>query len=203
MYAPETGEVYVQLPEQDAGPGMCGRLLKSMYGTRGAAQSWESHYGNIFTEELGFKQGVASVCCFYHEDRDIRVAVHGDDFTALCTRSQADWLIIELKRCFEFKVSGILGGDASDDHQVRILNRTVTWTDEGILYESDCRHAEIVIKQLGLDGTKGCKAVTTPGVKEDIPPQDPAIAPQRQSLYREWLRETICTQSNVFFPDRI
>ena len=97
---------------------MCGRLLKSTYGTRGAAQSWESHYGNIFTEELGFKQGIASVCCFYHEDRDIRVVVHGDDFTALCTQVHADWLVAELKRHFELKVSGRLGGGPDDDSQL-------------------------------------------------------------------------------------
>ena len=113
MYAPETREVYVQLPEQDSEPGMCGRLLKSMYGTRGAAQSWESHYGSIFTEQLGFKQGVASVCCFYHEERDIRVVVHGDGFstvfTALCVRAHAGWLVDELKKHFELKVGGVLG----------------------------------------------------------------------------------------------
>ena len=184
MYAPETREVYVDLPEQDSEPGMCGILNMSMYGTRGAAQSWEAHYGTIFVNELKFKQGVASVCCFHHEERDIRVVVHGDDFTALCTREQCDWLTAQLKSHFELKVSGRLGSDSDDDKAVRILNRTVRWTDEGILYESDSRHAEIVVKQLGLDGSKGCKSVTTPGVKEAIPEVNQAIASQRASLYR-------------------
>ena len=30
-------EVYVQLPDEDWEEGMCGKLLKSMYGTRDAA----------------------------------------------------------------------------------------------------------------------------------------------------------------------
>ena len=34
--------VYVQLPPEDASPGQCGRLNKSMYGTRDAAQNWEA-----------------------------------------------------------------------------------------------------------------------------------------------------------------
>ena len=83
MYAPEVREIYVELPPQDAQEGMCGRLNKSMYGTRGAAQSWERHYEHIFVDVLGFTQGKASTCCLYHADRNIRVVVHGDDFTAL------------------------------------------------------------------------------------------------------------------------
>ena len=142
MYAPETREVYVDLPEQDSEPGMCGLLNKSMYGTRGAAQSWETWCSTIFVNELGFKQGVASVCCFYHEERDIRVVVHGDDFTGLCVREQVLWLITSLQAHFELKVSGRLGSDPDDDKAVRILNRTVRWTSEGILYESDVRHAD-------------------------------------------------------------
>ena len=36
--------VYVDLPDEDWEPGMCGRLNKSMYGTRDAAQNWEEEY---------------------------------------------------------------------------------------------------------------------------------------------------------------
>ena len=32
--------VFVELPEEDSEPGMCGKLRKSMYGTRDAAQNW-------------------------------------------------------------------------------------------------------------------------------------------------------------------
>ena len=34
FHAEARRKVYVQLPEEDASPGMCGRLDKSMYGTR-------------------------------------------------------------------------------------------------------------------------------------------------------------------------
>ena len=37
-------EIYVELPSEDAIEGMCGKLLKSMYGTRDAAQNWEYEY---------------------------------------------------------------------------------------------------------------------------------------------------------------
>ena len=87
----------------------------------------------VWRDKLGFKQGVASARCFYHEERDIRVVVHGDDFTALCTREQSDWLVDELKKHFELKVSGRLGGDTDDDLAVRILNRTVGQRKESFM----------------------------------------------------------------------
>ena len=39
FHAPCLREVYVDLPEQDYAPGMCGKLEKAMYGTRDAAQN--------------------------------------------------------------------------------------------------------------------------------------------------------------------
>ena len=42
FHAKAKREVFVELPPEDAEEGMCGRLLKSMYGTRDAAQNWEN-----------------------------------------------------------------------------------------------------------------------------------------------------------------
>ena len=44
FYAPAKRPVYVHLPEEDAEPGMCGRLNVSMYGTRDAAANWAAKY---------------------------------------------------------------------------------------------------------------------------------------------------------------
>ena len=41
FHAKATRDVYVELPEEDYEEGMCGKLNKSMYGTRDAAQNWE------------------------------------------------------------------------------------------------------------------------------------------------------------------
>ena len=56
-------DVYVELPEEDYEEGMCGKLVKSMYGARDAAQNWEEEYSN-FMEELGFQRGIGSLCVF-------------------------------------------------------------------------------------------------------------------------------------------
>ena len=45
FYAKAKNNIFVKLPDGDAEPGMCGRLLKSMYGTRDAASNWEDCYG--------------------------------------------------------------------------------------------------------------------------------------------------------------
>jgi len=43
-------DVYVELPDEDAEPGMCGKLIKSMYGTRDAAQNWGEEYAKFMVE---------------------------------------------------------------------------------------------------------------------------------------------------------
>ena len=41
FYAASEREVYVELPEEDYEEGMCGKLVRSMYGARDAARNWE------------------------------------------------------------------------------------------------------------------------------------------------------------------
>ena len=83
-------EVYVQLPEEDYSEGQCGRLLKAMCGTRDAAQNWEFEYRE-WLESIGFARGKATPCAFHHKARDIRLVVHGDDFTVLAAEEDLDW----------------------------------------------------------------------------------------------------------------
>ena len=142
---------------------MCGELIKSLPGTRDAAQNWEEEYMTIM-KNLEFTPGKISPCTFWHARRDIRVVVHGDDFTVLAEETQLDWFRREISKRFDAKFRGRIGPDIGDDKSIRILNRIVTWTTEGIRYEADQRHGEIIMKQLGLES--GAKAVTTPGVKQ-------------------------------------
>ncbi len=71
FHAKARREVYVELPKEDQQEGMCGRLKKTMYGTRDAAQNWELEYTEMMTE-AGFIQGSYSACIFYHKERNIR-----------------------------------------------------------------------------------------------------------------------------------
>jgi hypothetical protein len=150
--------VYVDLPPEDHEEGMCGKLVKAMYGTRDAAQNWELEYTEMLTEAK-FKQGEFSPCVFFHEERCIRVVVHGDDFTILGRKRDLDWFrgVVQTKMEVKFKERLERGRPGA----VRILNRIVAVGDRGLEYEADQRHAEIIMRDMGVhDGSKG---LSTPG----------------------------------------
>ena len=62
FHSPALREVYIKLPPEDAEPGKCGRLLKSLPGTRDAAQSWEVAYSNFLLKN-GFIRGPGMPMC--------------------------------------------------------------------------------------------------------------------------------------------
>ena len=85
FYGVPDRSLYVRFPPELGMPKtMVGKLVRCMYGTRDAGAIWESCYTKCL-DDLGFKQGVASPCCFRHEAWDVSIVVHGDDFTALGT----------------------------------------------------------------------------------------------------------------------
>ena len=47
---------------------MCGKLVKSMNGTRDAARNWDIEYTG-FMKELGLQQGFASACAIYRTEK--------------------------------------------------------------------------------------------------------------------------------------
>jgi len=155
-------KVYVKLCKEDYEVGMCGRLNKAMYGTRDAAQNWEFEYVE-FMVSVGFSAGKVSPCVFFNKERNIRVVVHGDDFTCLGNAHDLDWFRNQIIQRYEVKFRGRLGPGAGDDKSIRILNRVVTWTADGIQYEADQRHAEILINEMGFETST--KSVVAPGVK--------------------------------------
>ena len=91
------------------------------------------------------------------------MTVHGDDFAACGSDQDLAWLSQKFRDKFEVKVQ-ILGPGPQHEREVRILNRVVRWTESGLAYEPDQRHAEMVVRDLGLENAK---SVTTPGTKED------------------------------------
>ena len=144
---------------------MCGKLKKSMYGTRDAASNWE--YGHMeFANDIGFTSGIASPCVFKHKTRRLWLTVHGDDFTLLGSDEDLDWFEDEIKKKFEVKVRGRLGPGPNDVKSIRILTRIVEWTRNGLWYEADQRHAEIFVKDLDLSNHKvRCEV---PGEKKNL-----------------------------------
>ena len=143
-----------------------------MYGTRDAASRWDDCYSEVL-RNLGFTKGVASGCCFHHPGRDVKCVVYGDDFTLLGPEGELKWFGKELAKHFEIKDRGILGPEPGDLREVRTLNRVVRWDNQGVQYEADQRHAELVVRHLELESAT---SVSSPGLKvnagdgDDDPP---------------------------------
>ena len=79
FHSPAQRQMWVDLCDEDSSPGMCGHLLKSMYGNRDAASNWEDFSRDVCVK-VGFVAGVGSPCLMYHPERNVRLFKHGDDF---------------------------------------------------------------------------------------------------------------------------
>ena len=60
--------------------------------------------------------------------------------------------------------SEYLGREASESTGIKVLDKIIRYSDNGLELEADPRHAESVIKELGLEQAKACR---TPGSKDD------------------------------------
>ena len=192
-------DVFIQLPDEDRKPGeehLCGKLRLSMYGTRDAAQNWYKEYSQQLIK-IGFVQGIASPCTFYHNERQIRTYVHGDDYVSTGKPNDLKWMQTELEKKYQVKTQ-VLGPNEGQQKQVKILNRVVTWDgSRGIVYEADPRHTEIVIEQLRLNDAK---EVSTPGTREEgrtTEDNEEQLSEKDKTRYR-----AIVARLNYFTPDR-
>ena len=92
-----------------------------------------------------------------------------------------------------------IGPSQNDDKSIRILNRVVTWTDDGIEYEADQWHAEIIVRDSGL--CTEAKPVVTPGNKpSEIISEDndeDELMSHEASLYR-----ALVARANYLAQDR-
>ena len=111
---------------------------------------------------MGFTQGVASPCCFYHAEWKVQVVVHGDDFSALGTSASLTKFEAGIQHKFEVKLKGRLGTGPDDLKEMRVLNRIIRVTQSGLLYEPNPRHIEMLTRDLNLGD---CNFRVTPGEK--------------------------------------
>ena len=166
FYAAATRPLFIHIPAEDRDSedaGMVAKLNLSLYGTRDAAQNWAATLTQ-FLNERGFITGRASPCNFHHPEKNMVLTVHGDDFTLGGSSASLSWMRKEFEKQWEV-TANILGPEANQLDEIRVLNRVIRWTKDGLEYEPDQRHAEIAIRELGLEASK---AVSTPGTKEEL-----------------------------------
>ncbi len=164
FHAAAREDKYVEIPMEDWQEGdedRCGKLRVSMYGTRDAAVNWEACYAELLTEN-GFRRGKASTCLYFHPRKQLRLAVHGDDFACGGPLCHLRWLMCVLDGKFE-ATHKIMGEHPHLLKEIRILNRKVKWESNGIDIEADPKHVEILTKDMDL---QSAKPMRTPAVRE-------------------------------------
>ena len=113
-------------------------------------------------EEAGFVTGLATACAFFHDEKNIRVVVHGDDFIIEGAECDLRWVEATLRKKYIVKMRAMLGPERTDDKVADILNRVVEWKDEELWYEADPRHVEKMLNDMELGE---CKESVVPGTK--------------------------------------
>ena len=187
FWADARRRLLVELPEETGvdTQKFVGLLRKSLYGTRDAPANWEATILRVMTL-LGFTQGRSNSCLYFHPVREIRVEVHGDDFTGLGAKDQLEWFAKELGKHWTVETRGYLGppGMPGTKQSIDILNRLVTWTERGIELEADPRHVELILREMGCEGAKVTTALTKERVDEvkDAEPLDDEEAKRYRSV---------------------
>ena len=118
-------------------------------GMRDAAKAWEQEYSASLTS-LEFDRSNVNPCIFYIQAQNIRFVVHGDDFTVLGYPQQIEWLHKQVLRKYEISISGQICPGPKVNKVATIVNRVIEWTAEGIYYEPDARHVDILLKDLSI-----------------------------------------------------
>ena len=161
FYAAARRDIYIEIPIEDWAPGdeyNVAKLNLSLYGTRDAAQNWSEEYTRRL-RELGFTVGNATPCNFVCEAKELHITVHGDDFTIVGPMDSLEWLNSTLEQIWDIK-SEFLGPQKEGcKTEIRVLNRILRWTDQGVEYESDQIHSDLIIDQMEVSN---CLPVSTP-----------------------------------------
>ena len=122
FHALATRLMFIKLPPGDEAPGMVGRLLRSLYGTRDAAANWEAEWLRIF-RDIKYSAGLFNPCVLFQPERKLITFVYGDDFVTVGEERHVQWLKDELAKSLIIKELARLGTGSSDDKMVVCLNR--------------------------------------------------------------------------------
>jgi len=121
--------------------------------------------------------------------------VHGDDFVSVASDKQLKWMKTVLEGKFETKTV-IIGPEINDQKSARVLNRIITFTEYGVEYEADQRHAESIVKEMNMTDAKSLSA---PGSDEPYlsDTKDKLLNSHYETIYR-----SIVAKANYLAADR-
>ena len=171
---------YIQLPSE-AGGGVA-RLKRWLYGMRPAAKAWEADYSQKL-KEAGFLKGKGSPSVYFNPASGVRLVVWGDDFSFLGREKDLSDMLDKMRSWYSIKLRGIVGPDPGDLKEIRILNRQLRWTTDGIEYEADDKHVQTIIKGVGLEEDSNGTDVALP-CEYEAEEGDLELSVQQAKVYR-------------------
>lgn len=131
------------------------KLNKAMYGARDVAQNCQRERSEA-VQALGLTIGMVSPRHSYHSKRNVCRNIYGCDFVFV--GSDGHLALIGEHMGGAVKVRIAITG-RSNRNQLRMLSRNIRWKQDGILYDSDRRHAGRLVDEVGL---MPGRAVVTP-----------------------------------------
>ena len=194
-------DVCMEIPEEDKEEedrkeDKVAYLKLAMPGTRDAANAWQEEVAR-WMRGLGFTRGRYSPCIYWNRKKGIKATVHGDDFIISCGVEEVSWMRGKMEERFTAKVV-VIGHGKDEEKEGKVLNRIVRAIPTGWEYEADPRHAEIIVKEMGV---QDCKAVGSPGEDEkkyEIEENDTELEKGKATKYRK-----IAARANYLASDRI
>ena len=108
---------------------------------------------------IGFTRGKSHPCIFWHQEKQIKTLVHGDDYVSSGTVEAMNWLEAEVEKAYEMKTQKLVNADGYKV-EGKVFNRVIRRTGGGWEMKADPRHAELVVEKSGLRDDKG---IDTPG----------------------------------------
>ena len=190
FHSPVLRKVVIRMQGDPSCPSGIAMLNRAMYGTKDAAQFFDL-YCERTMENWTTTLECSTRCLYKHPAKDISVLRHGDDFGTLATRTQIAEFKEELSKHLLVKHIATLGSRPQllDSCEVRFLNRVIRWivppfgrAPERIEIEADPRHAELLIKNSGLQSNS--KGVRTAGERPRDSLRTIKLSPQDFTSYR-------------------
>ena len=122
-------------------------MLTHIYGTLDAAAGYQTGLNEVLIDKLDFEVSQACMTSLMQQTTDIKMIVYyGDDIAADTFETAGDKFLDCLDAYFEMMSSKAkLGLLKHHDKEGRLLNRLLTWTEEGLQVEGDPRHVELTI----------------------------------------------------------
>jgi len=107
------------------------------------------------------------------------------------------WLKERLSERFEIKTK-VIGAGPGEETEARILNRIIRVTDKGWQYEPDQRHADPMVRELGLEKAKGVKSPGEDEKKWEMEDNEKPLSPGDATRFR-----AIAARANYLALDRV